>query len=122
MPTRWLAMRFISADDHAEVVRLFRQVHPHELLDRQRPAEIHVHAGQIIHPVGVRNPLPGREVFADFFGAAMQVADVRRDFGDHFAVGPQHQAEHAVGARVLRAHVDQHFVGPNVELNDPRIV
>ncbi len=93
-----------------------------QLLDRQRPAEIHVHAGQVIHPVGVGNPLPRRQVLADLLGAAVQIADVRRDFGDDFAVGPQHQPQHAVRAGMLRAHVDQHLVGADVELDDPGIV
>ena len=39
-----------------------------------------------------------------------------------FAVGPEHEPQHAVGARVLRAHVDEHLVGADVELDDPRVV
>ena len=93
----------------------------HQLLDAQRPAEIHVHPGQVIHAVGVGNPLPRREVLADLFRAAVQVADVRHDFGDDFAVGPQHQPQHAVRARMLRAHVDEHLVRADVELDDAGI-
>ena len=83
----------------------------------QRPAEIHVHAGQIVHPVGVRNPLPRREVLADLLGAAMQIADVRLDLRDDLAVGSQHQAQHAVRAGVLRPHVDEHLVSTDVEFD-----
>ena len=79
-------------------------------------------AGQIVHPVGVGNPLPRREILADLFGTAMQIADVRRAFRNDLAVGPQHQPQHAVRAGMLRAHVDQHLVGANVEFDDPRIV
>ena len=41
---------------------------------------------------------------------------------DDFAVGPQHQPQHAVRAGMLRAHVDQHLVGADVELDDAGIV
>ncbi len=75
-------------------------------------------AGQVVHPVGVGNPLPRREVLADLLGAAVQIADVRRDFADDLAVGPQHQAQHAVRAGVLRPHVDEHLVGADVEFDD----
>jgi len=61
---------------------------PHQLFDREGPAEIHVHPGQIIHPVSVRNPLPRREILPDFFSASMQVANVRHNFGDDFPIGP----------------------------------
>ena len=98
--------------------RLFGDFHADELLDGQRPAEVHVHAGQVIHAVGVGNPLRRREIFADLFGAAVQVADVRRDLVDDFAVGPQQQPQHAVRAGMLRTHVDQHFVGADVEFDD----
>ena len=47
----------------------------------------------------------------------MQVADVRRRLGDHFAVGPQHQAQHAVRAGMLRSHVDEHLVRADVEFD-----
>ena len=68
------------------------------------------------------NPLARREVLADLLGAAVQVADVRRDLGDDLAVGPQHEPQHAVRAGMLRAHVDEHLVGADVELDDARIV
>ena len=47
----------------------------------------------------------------------MQVADLRRHFGDHFAVGPQHQAQDAVRAGMLRPHIDQHLVRAHVEFD-----
>ena len=44
------------------------------------------------------------------------------DLGDDFAVGPQHQPQHAVRAGVLRPHVDEHLVGADVEFDDARVV
>jgi hypothetical protein len=72
------------------VAGLFGQLVIQQLLDDQRPAEIHVHRGQVVHAVGVGDPLPRREVFPDFSGAAMQVANMRLDLRDDFAVGAQH--------------------------------
>jgi len=109
-------------DDHPQVLGFIRQLILHQFLDRQSPAEVHIHAGQIIHPVGVRNPLSWRKILADLFRAAVQVADMRHALRDDFAVGPQHQPQHAVRAGMLRPHVHQHLVGANVEFNDAGIV
>ena len=76
--------------------------------------------GQVIEPVGIGDELPRREVLADLLRTAVQVADMRRQIADHFAVGPQHQPQHAVRARMLRAHVDQHLVAAEVEFDQVR--
>ena len=75
-------------------------------------------AGEVVHPVRVRDELDRRDVLADLLGAAVQVAEVRRDLGDDLAVGAQHEPQHAVRAGVLRPHVDEHLVGADVELDD----
>src|SRR5262249_59721224 len=109
------------ADNHANDVRLFRQLHPRQFFNRERVAEIHVHPGQVVHSVGVRDELNRSEVFADLLGAAVEISHVRNGLRDHLAVGPQHQPQHAVSAGVLRAHVHQHFVGADVEFDDGRV-
>ncbi len=115
--TKWLAMR-LSSTMISRKCRVFSEtVMPQQLLDAQRPAEIHAHAGQVVEAVGVGQELPRREVFADLLGAAVQIADVRRHLGDQFAVGPQHHAQHAVRAGMLRTHADEHFVRANVEFD-----
>ena len=48
---------------------------------------------------------------AELFGAAVQVADVWLDLDDALAVDPQHHAEDAVRAGVLRPHVDHEVDG-----------
>ena len=95
---------------------------PHQLLDRQGPTEIHVHRRQVVEPVGVGDPLAGREVLADLLGTAVEIPDVGLGLRDDFTIGSQHQPQHAMRARVLRPHVDEHLVGTDVELDDPRIV
>ena len=111
-------MRFISAMMTRMTLRLLRHLHAAQLLDGQRVGQVHVHPGQVIHAVGVGDELDRRDVLADLLGAAVQVAQVRRDLGDDLAVGAQHQPQHAVRAGVLRPHVDEHLVGADVELDD----
>ena len=47
-------------------------------------------------------------VLGDLFVAAVQVADVRVRLGDDFAVQLEHDAQHSVGRRVRRTHVERH--------------
>jgi len=51
----------------------------------------------------------------------MQIPQVGNHLADHLTVRPQQQTQHAMGARMLRPHVDQHFVGTNIELDNAGI-
>ena len=108
------------SDDDADDTGLFRDFLRviAELLDRQRVSEIHVHPRQIIHAIGVGDELDGSDVLADLLGAAVQITEVGGHLGNDLAVGPQHQAQNAVRAGVLRTHIDQHLVGADIELDD----
>ena len=46
----------------------------------------------------------------------MQIADIRDRFADHFAVGLNHEAQHAVGRRMLRPDADGHLFGEEAGL------
>jgi hypothetical protein len=70
-----------------------------------------VHRRHIVEPVEIGDRLQIGLVLDQLFGAAMQQADMRIDALDDLAVQLQHQAQHAMGRRVLRAEVD-------VELTD----
>ena len=59
-----------------------------------------VHAGAERHALG-----PGAELHV-LLDAGVQVADARAGLGHRLAVELEDQAEHAVGRRVLRTHVD----------------
>ncbi len=59
------------ADQDADDVRLLRDLHATELLDGERVAEIHVHPGQIIHSVRVRDVLNRQHILADLLGTTV---------------------------------------------------
>ena len=61
-------------------------------------------------------------ILADLLGTAVQIAQVRHDFGDDLAVGAQDEPQDAVRGRMLRPHVDEHLVGADVELDDGLIL
>ena len=71
---------------------------------------------QIVHPVGISNTLLIGAVFHRLFEAGVQIADLRDDTGDAFAVHVYDQSQHTVGARVLRADVNTHIFGLKVRL------
>jgi hypothetical protein len=108
-------------DEDAKHLRLLGDLQPGKLFDREAEPEVHVHRGEVVHPVRVRDELDRGDVLADLLGAAVEVAEVRGDLAHDLAVGPQHQPQHPVRARVLRPHVDEHLVGADVELDDGRV-
>ena len=108
-------------DQHPQHHCFFGNLHPDQFLDSQRHAEVHVHSGQIIHPIRVRNPLDRAEILANLFSTSMQVPDVRSDLVDNFTISSQQQSQHAMCAGMLRSHIDEHFVCANVEFNNPGI-
>ena len=108
-------------NDHPQRHCFLRNFHPDQLLDGEAVPKVHVHRREVIHAVGVGNPLGRREVFADLFRTAVQVSDMRRHFVDNFAVGAQQKSQHTVSTRVLRSHVDEHFVGADVKFDDARV-
>src|SRR6185503_4649711 len=52
----------------------------------------------------------------DLFLAAMQITQVGNRLQHHLAVGTQHDSQHAMRGRMLRAHVDEHFLRLHVQL------
>jgi hypothetical protein len=53
-----------------------------------------------------------------FLKAAVQIADMRDGFPDNLAVKPQLQPQHAVRARMLGPHVDDHLVAKRLYFNE----
>ncbi len=65
---------------------------------------------KIVDAVGERNHLLVELGLAGLLDAGVQVADLGIDADNDFAVDLQHQAQNAVGGRVLRAHVNDHVL------------
>ena len=72
-------------------------------LDRQRVGVLLVHRRDVVEPVEIGHVLQIGARLHQLLGAAMQQADMRIDALDHLAVELQHQAQHAVRRRMLRA-------------------
>ena len=76
-----------------------------QLLDRHHVGVLVAHHRHVIEPVHVTDRLVVWFGLGQLFGGAVQQADVRIGAFDHLAVHLQHQAQHAVRRRVLRAEV-----------------
>src|SRR5262245_24282421 len=77
-----------------------------KLLDRERIGVLLVHRRHIVEPVEIGQRLEIGLVLDQLLGAAMEQADMRIDPLDHLAVELEHEPEHAVGGRMLRAEID----------------
>ena len=66
-------------------------------------ADVVRHGRQVVGAVGERDDLVVVAVLAELLEAGVQVADVRDTALDRLALELDHQPEHAVGRRVLRA-------------------
>ena len=67
--------------------------------------------GQVIGPVGIRDHLKELALFGDLFEAPVQVADIGLSVENLLAVEAGEDAEHAVGAGMLRPHIDEELFG-----------
>ena len=71
----------------------------------------------VLERVHVADGLVVVGVLAQLLDAAVEVAEDRVEVDDLLAVELEHDPQHAVGRRVLRAHVDEHLaVAERVEL------
>ena len=92
-------------EHHADVLRALRHLDAKQLLDRHHIGVLVDHHRHVVETVHVRHRLDERLVFSEFFGRAVQQADMRIGAFDDLAVQFQHQAQHAVGRRMLRPEV-----------------
>ena len=105
---------------HPDGLHVGRDLDAHELLHGQGVAQGVAHGRHVVHAVGVGDDAGVVHVLGVLLEAPVQVADVRPRGPHHLAVGPQLDAQHPVGGRVLGAHVEDHLVG--VEVLDPPAV
>ena len=100
------ARQFGEHDAHPLGLR--RNLQFQQFLHRQAPAQVHGERRQVIHAVGQGDRLLIVLDFEFLFDAGVQETDVGPAGDDGFAVQFQQQAQHAVGGRVLRTHVEDH--------------
>ena len=92
-------------EHHADVLRALRDVDPEQTLDGEAVGVLVAHHGHVVETVHVRQRLDVGLVLGELLGRAMQEPDVRVGALDDFAVELEHEAQHAVGRRVLRSKV-----------------
>ena len=93
--------------EHANDRSAARHLNARELFDRQTERVLLVHRRDVVEPVEIRDRLQIGFVLDQLLGAAMQQTDMRIDALNDFAVKLQHEAQHAVRGRVLRAEIDR---------------
>ena len=91
---------------HADILGADGHFDTDELLYRQAIGLFVDHHGNIIQAVHIRQGLQVSAGFGQFFGTAVQQADMRVGTQDGFTVQLQYHAQYAVRRRVLRAEVD----------------
>src|ERR1035437_2862743 len=87
-----------------------------QFLHRQAPAQVHGERRQVIHAVGQGDRLLIVLDLEFLFDAGMQKTDVRLAGNDVLAIQFQQHAQHAVGGRVLRPHVEDHAAPAGLRL------
>src|SRR5690606_6338291 len=92
---------------HADELRAARYLKMQQLLRGQAERVLLVHRRDVIEPVEIRDRLQIGLVLDQLLGAARQKPDMRIDSLDDFAVEFEHEAQHAVRRRMLRAEVDR---------------
>jgi len=98
------------AEEHAHPDRALGNVvlDAEQLLDGHREDEFVVQRTQVVHAGDVRATLEEGEFLAGLLHAGVQVTDDRLAAQHGFALQLEHEAQHTVGTRVLRTHVDDH--------------
>ncbi len=92
--------------EHPDQLGPVGNLNAEQLLDGQAEGVFLVHRRDIVEPVQIGHVLQIGARLHQLLGAAVQQADVRIDAFDDLAVQLQHQPQHAVRGRVLRAEVD----------------
>ena len=109
-------------ENDADRLRARRRLDAEQFFDRQAVAEAVGDRGDVVHAVHVGGELLIGPVLAEFFNAAVQVADHAVRAEDLFAVELQDYAQHAVRGGVLRPHVQDEFGGIEEGLRPSLIV
>jgi len=58
----------------------------------------------------------------NMLGTTMKITDVRFNIGNDLAVCTQNETQNTMSTRVLRSHINEHFIRSDVKLNYARII
>ena len=108
--SRWLAIRLsshISMRIHTARSGM-SLVDAEQLLGGHREHQLVEERAEVVHPGDVGAALQVGQRLAGLLHPGVQVADDRLAAQDGLALQLEHEAQHAVGAGVLRPHVDDH--------------
>mmetsp|Transcript_21947 Transcript_21947/g.86020 ORF Transcript_21947/g.86020 Transcript_21947/m.86020 type:complete len:373 (+) Transcript_21947:1737-2855(+) len=94
-------------EHHADVLCADRHFDAQHLLDGQAVGVLVGHHRHVVETVHIGQRLDEGLLLGKLFGGAVQQADVGVGTLDDLTVQLQHQAQHAVGGRVLRAEVQR---------------
>ena len=105
------------AGEDADVLGAARDLDIEQLLEGHDRRPLVEERAHVLERVRVADGLVVVRVLAQLLDAAMEIPEDRVQVDDLLAVELEHDAEHTVGRRVLRPHVDEHLaVGQGVEL------
>ena len=93
--------------EHADELTALRHLEPEQLLDGEAEGMLLVHRRDVIEPVEIRDRLQVGLGLDQLLGAAVEQPDMRIDALDDLAVELEHEAQDAVGGRVLRPEIDR---------------
>jgi hypothetical protein len=94
-------------EHHADVLRAHRHFDPEQLLDRHHIRVLVAHHRHVVEPVHVRHRLQVSARLGELLGRAVQQPDVRVGALNHLAVELEHQPQHTMRRRVLRAKIER---------------
>ena len=97
-------------EHHAYVLRALGRGDAEQLFDREHVTVLVAHHRYVIEPVHVPDRLVERFALGQLLGRSMQKADVRVGLLDDLAVHFEHQAQHAVGGRMLRTEIHREIL------------
>ncbi len=98
-------MRVISANSTRMYLARGGASMPSSFSTAEREGVLLAHRRDVVEPVEIGHRLEIGLVLDQLLGAAMQQADMRIGALDHLAVHLQHQAQHAMGRRMLRPEI-----------------
>ena len=108
------------AEDDPDELRPLRHGEAHQLLGGHTEDELVVEVGQVVQAVEQGDDLAVVLPLAELLRAPVQVADDRLEVHHPLTIHAEDHAEHAVGRRVLRPHIDQHVHRLEVLAQRPR--